>query len=108
MSIVAFSGLGDIESVQTQISIGIGALAGSTVMLSTIPWALRYISWICRNHVHIVLSVVVWISMKMEKEPMRSLRELPLYFLSLPTFAYQIDLVKIIQSSSLVYDKNWC
>ena len=43
MFIVAFSGLGDIESVQTQISIGIGALAGSTVMLSTIPWALRYI-----------------------------------------------------------------
>lgn len=37
------------------------------------------------NHVHIVLSVVVWISMKMEKETMRSLRELPLYFFSLST-----------------------
>ena len=42
-AIIAFSGLGDIESVQTQISIGIGALAGSTVMLSTIPWALSII-----------------------------------------------------------------
>ena len=61
------------------------------------------------NHVHIVLSVVVWISMKMEKETMRSLRELPLYFFFLfLRLVYQIDLVKIIQSSSLVYDKNWC
>lgn len=41
--------------------------------------------WLLMNHVHIVLSVVVWISMKMEKETMRSLRELPLYFFSLPT-----------------------
>lgn len=65
--------------------------------------------WLLMNHVHIVLSVVVWISMKMEKETMRSLRELPLYFFFLfLRLVYQIDLVKIIQSSSLVYDKNWC
>jgi len=37
-AIILFSGLGD--DAQAQLSIGIGALAGSTVMLLTVPWAL--------------------------------------------------------------------
>jgi Ca2+/Na+ antiporter len=37
-AIVFFSGMG--PDAQTQLSVGIGALAGSTVMLLTIPWVL--------------------------------------------------------------------
>eukprot|EP00521_Asterionellopsis_glacialis_P010034 CAMPEP_0195289426 /NCGR_PEP_ID=MMETSP0707-20130614/5707_1 /TAXON_ID=33640 /ORGANISM="Asterionellopsis glacialis, Strain CCMP134" /LENGTH=568 /DNA_ID=CAMNT_0040349427 /DNA_START=70 /DNA_END=1776 /DNA_ORIENTATION=- len=39
-AIMLFSGLGDIESAQETLSVGVGALAGSTIMLLTIPWAL--------------------------------------------------------------------
>lgn len=35
-----FSGMGDLEEAQEQLSVGVGALAGSTIMLLTIPWAL--------------------------------------------------------------------
>jgi len=37
-AIVLFSGLGD--DAQSQLQVGVGALAGSTVMLLTLPWAL--------------------------------------------------------------------
>jgi len=37
-AIVIFSGLGD--DAQEQVAVGIGALAGSTVMLLTVPWVL--------------------------------------------------------------------
>ena len=36
--VVLFSGIG--PNAQTQLQVGIGALAGSTVMLLTIPWAM--------------------------------------------------------------------
>lgn len=39
-AIMLFSGLGDIETAQETLSIGVGALAGSTIMLLTIPWAM--------------------------------------------------------------------
>jgi len=39
-AIIFFSGLGDIEVAQESLSVGIGALAGSTIMLLTVPWAL--------------------------------------------------------------------
>ena len=39
-TIIIFSGLGDIEKAQETLSVGVGALAGSTIMLLTIPWAL--------------------------------------------------------------------
>ena len=39
-----FSGLGDSETVAQQISVGVGALAGSTILLITIPWALSIIA----------------------------------------------------------------
>ncbi|OEU16249.1 hypothetical protein FRACYDRAFT_261156 [Fragilariopsis cylindrus CCMP1102] len=39
-AIILFSGLGSIEVAQDSLSVGIGALAGSTIMLLTIPWAL--------------------------------------------------------------------
>jgi Ca2+/Na+ antiporter len=39
-AIVLFSGLGDKEVVQEELNIGIGALAGSTIMVLTLPWAL--------------------------------------------------------------------
>jgi len=42
-AIIFFSGLGSIEVAQESISVGIGALAGSTIMLLTIPWALSVI-----------------------------------------------------------------
>eukprot|EP00638_Chattonella_subsalsa_P010715 CAMPEP_0117781324 /NCGR_PEP_ID=MMETSP0948-20121206/2772_1 /TAXON_ID=44440 /ORGANISM="Chattonella subsalsa, Strain CCMP2191" /LENGTH=561 /DNA_ID=CAMNT_0005609321 /DNA_START=9 /DNA_END=1692 /DNA_ORIENTATION=+ len=37
-AIVLFSGLGD--DAQEQLSVGVGALAGSTIMLLTLPWCL--------------------------------------------------------------------
>lgn len=37
-AIVLFSGMG--PDAQSQLSVGVGALAGSTIMLLTIPWAL--------------------------------------------------------------------
>jgi len=37
---VLFSGMGKIEEAQSQVSVGVGALAGSTVMLLTFPWFL--------------------------------------------------------------------
>ena len=39
-AIMFFSGIGDIETAQETLSVGVGALAGSTIMLLTIPWAL--------------------------------------------------------------------
>mmetsp|Transcript_130454 Transcript_130454/g.325426 ORF Transcript_130454/g.325426 Transcript_130454/m.325426 type:complete len:612 (-) Transcript_130454:80-1915(-) len=41
-AIVLFSGLGPgtAEEVQRQLTVGVGALAGSTVMLLTVPWFL--------------------------------------------------------------------
>lgn len=39
-AIVLFSGLGSKDEVQTQVAVGVGALAGSTIMLLTIPWFL--------------------------------------------------------------------
>lgn len=35
-AIVLFSGMGD--NAQEQLSVGVGALAGSTIMLLTVPW----------------------------------------------------------------------
>jgi len=42
-TIVLFSGLGPKEEAEEQLSVGVGALAGSTIMLLTIPWALTLI-----------------------------------------------------------------
>mmetsp|Transcript_8561 Transcript_8561/g.12782 ORF Transcript_8561/g.12782 Transcript_8561/m.12782 type:complete len:558 (-) Transcript_8561:146-1819(-) len=39
--LVLFSGMG--ENAQSQLSVGVGALAGSTIMLLTIPWCLSVI-----------------------------------------------------------------
>ena len=39
-AIMLFSGLGSLEKAQETLSIGIGSLAGSTIMLMTIPFAL--------------------------------------------------------------------
>jgi Ca2+/Na+ antiporter len=39
-AIMLFSGLGDIESAQETLSVGVGALAGSTIMLLTVPWGM--------------------------------------------------------------------
>lgn len=39
-AIILFSGLGSLEQAQETLSVGVGALAGSTVMLLTVPWAL--------------------------------------------------------------------
>ncbi len=39
-AIMLFSGLGDISTAQETLSVGVGALAGSTIMLLTIPWGL--------------------------------------------------------------------
>lgn len=43
-AIVLFSGLGDIKTAQEQLSVGVGALAGSTIMLLTVVWALCIIA----------------------------------------------------------------
>ena len=39
-----FAGLGDEESVKQQITVGVGALAGSTILLITVPWAMSIIA----------------------------------------------------------------
>jgi len=39
-AIILFSGLGDLEEAQETLSVGVGALAGSTIMLLTIPFFL--------------------------------------------------------------------
>merc|ERR1719230_2330754 len=39
---VLFSGLGD--DAQTQVTVGVGALAGSTIMLLTLPWFLAMVA----------------------------------------------------------------
>lgn len=39
-AIVLFSGLGPKEKAQDQLQVGVGALAGSTIMLLTLPWFL--------------------------------------------------------------------
>ncbi|KAL3801286.1 hypothetical protein ACHAW5_000747 [Stephanodiscus triporus] len=39
-AIMLFSGLGDVERAQETLSVGVGALAGSTIMLLTVPWGL--------------------------------------------------------------------
>ncbi len=36
-AIILFSGLGSIDVAQESLSVGIGALAGSTIMLLTVP-----------------------------------------------------------------------
>jgi len=43
-AIMLFSGLGDIETAQETLSVGVGALAGSTIMLLTVPWGLSIIA----------------------------------------------------------------
>jgi len=43
-AIMLFSGMGDIETAQESLSVGIGALAGSTIMLLTIPWGLSILA----------------------------------------------------------------
>lgn len=37
---VLFSGLGPTEKAQQNVAVGVGALAGSTIMLLTVPWFL--------------------------------------------------------------------
>lgn len=39
-AIMLFSGMGDVEKAQETLSVGVGALAGSTIMLLTIPWGM--------------------------------------------------------------------
>ena len=43
-AIILFSGLGSIEQAQETLSVGVGALAGSTIMLLTVPLALSVFS----------------------------------------------------------------
>lgn len=42
-AIILFSGLGSLEEAQETLSVGVGALAGSTIMLLTIPLTLSVI-----------------------------------------------------------------
>lgn len=37
---VLFSGIGPLEEAQENVNVGVGALAGSTIMLLTLPWIL--------------------------------------------------------------------
>jgi len=43
-AIMLFSGLGDINKAQETLSVGVGALAGSTIMLLTVPWGLSVLA----------------------------------------------------------------
>lgn len=39
-AIIFFSGIGPLETIQDRLSVGVGALVGSTIMTLTVPWAL--------------------------------------------------------------------
>ena len=43
-AIVLFSGMGPRDQVEQQVAVGIGALAGSTIMLLTVPWCLSVVA----------------------------------------------------------------
>ncbi len=43
-AMVLFSGIGPASTVQQNINVGMGSLAGSTVLLLTIPWAASVFS----------------------------------------------------------------
>lgn len=43
-AIVLFSGLGDKAKAQESLSVGVGALAGSTIMLLTVPWGFSILA----------------------------------------------------------------
>lgn len=43
-AIVLFSGIGPLAGVQEAIKVGVGALAGSTIMLLTIPWFMSILA----------------------------------------------------------------
>jgi len=43
-AIMAFSGMGDLATAQDTLSVGVGALAGSTIMLLTVPWGLSILA----------------------------------------------------------------
>uniref|UniRef100_A0A6B2L1M2 Sodium/calcium exchanger membrane region domain-containing protein n=1 Tax=Arcella intermedia TaxID=1963864 RepID=A0A6B2L1M2_9EUKA len=44
-TMIVFSGaFGSVEEAQTQVSVGVGTLAGSTIMLLTIPWSASLIA----------------------------------------------------------------
>lgn len=48
-AIVLFSGMG--ENAQKEVAVGLGTLAGSTVMLLTIPWAISIVCAVVPNNV---------------------------------------------------------
>jgi Ca2+/Na+ antiporter len=39
-----FSGIGSMEEAQETLSVGVGALAGSTIMLLTVPWSMSVLA----------------------------------------------------------------
>ena len=43
-AIILFSGIGSIETAQETLSVGVGALAGSTIMLLTVPFAVSILA----------------------------------------------------------------
>jgi len=43
-TIVLFSGMGPRDQVQKNLAVGVGALAGSTIMLLTVPWFLSILA----------------------------------------------------------------
>ena len=43
-AIMLFSGLGDRAEAQESLAVGVGALAGSTIMLLTVPWGMSIIA----------------------------------------------------------------
>ncbi len=46
-TVVLFSGLGNIETAQETISVGVETVAGSAIMLLTVPWGLLvFAGWV--------------------------------------------------------------
>lgn len=43
-TIVLFSGMGPTDQVKKSLAVGVGALAGSTIMLLTVPWFLSILA----------------------------------------------------------------
>jgi hypothetical protein len=43
-AIVLFAGMAPANVVQKQLAVGVGTLAGSTIMLLTLPWFLSILA----------------------------------------------------------------
>jgi Ca2+-binding EF-hand superfamily protein len=67
---VLFSGLGPLAAAQENVAVGVGALAGSTIMLLTLPWVLSFFG----GKVDMVNGKLAYDKKKSERDTMTGLK----------------------------------